>query len=87
MFKSVAGLVLLTVLSAQAQPPAQKKTARGLSVDSILSMVQAGISESVIVARIRRESQGLDVEPGGSGTPEACRRHRRDPACAPRSQG
>lgn len=50
---------------------AQKKTAeptapakpQGLNADSIVSMVQAGLSEDLIVARIRKEDRAFDLSP------------------------
>ncbi len=51
-----------------AKKTAQKKTEaaaqpRGLTVDGIVSMVQAGLSEDLIVARIRKEDRAFDLTP------------------------
>jgi len=53
-----------------AAAPAKKKTdaavpakQQGLTVDSIVSMVQAGLSEDLIVTRIRKEDKAFDLSP------------------------
>jgi len=53
-----------------AKMTAQKKTdvagsaqPRGLTVDSVVSMVEAGLSEDLIVARIRKEDKAFDLSP------------------------
>jgi hypothetical protein len=71
-------ILILTALSLSAslfaqQPaaaPAKKKTEaalpakpQGLTVDSIVSMVQAGLSEDLIVTRIRKEEKAFDLSP------------------------
>jgi len=45
-----------------AEPAAVAKP-QGLTVDSVLSMVQAGLSEDVIIARIRKEDKPFDLSP------------------------
>jgi len=72
----LTALALSASLSAQqpaiapAKKTAQKKTEaavpaqpQGLTVDSVVSMVQAGLSEDLIVARIRKEDKAFDLSP------------------------
>jgi len=60
----------LLALSFAQQPaaPAKKKAAaparsQGLTVDSIVAMVQANLSEDLIVTRIRKENKAFDLSP------------------------
>jgi len=65
-----------TFLAEQSAIPSAKKTAQqkateptvaprsqGLTVDSIVAMVQAGLSEDVVLARIRKEGKAFDLSP------------------------
>jgi len=67
-------LPALTLAQQAANPTtktAQKRTTeptvsarpQGLTVDSIASMVQAGLSEDLVVARIRKEGKAFDLSP------------------------
>jgi len=47
-----------------AEPAAVAKP-QELTVDSVVSMVQAGLSEDVIIARIRKEDKAFDLSPEG----------------------
>ncbi|MCC6342836.1 MAG: hypothetical protein IT166_11590 [Bryobacterales bacterium] len=48
--------------SPSAHPVTAPKP-QGLSVDGIIAMAQAGISEEVIVARVRKENRAFDLSP------------------------
>lgn len=48
--------------SAAASPAPAAKPA-GLTVDGVISMVQAGLSDDVIIARLRKEDKGFDLTP------------------------
>jgi hypothetical protein len=60
-------LLLLSALPASGQQPVVKKTAtqtakpQALTVDGVLSMVQAGLSDDVIIARLRKQAQPFDL--------------------------
>jgi hypothetical protein len=62
-------LVLMLVLPGRAQQAVAKKTAapvakpKTLSVAGIISMVQAGLSDDVIIARLRKEDKPLALDP------------------------
>jgi hypothetical protein len=45
-----------------AQPAAVPKP-QGLTIDGIVSMVQAGLSEDVVIARLRKEDKAFDLSP------------------------
>jgi hypothetical protein len=58
-------LVLALVFSVAAQSsPANKTTKQqALTVDGVIAMVQAGLSDDVIVARLRKEEKPFDLSP------------------------
>ena len=44
-------------------PPPPVPAPQGLNVDGVLTMVQAGLSEDVIIARLRKEGKAFDLSP------------------------
>jgi hypothetical protein len=59
-------LLFFLVASLWAQQPAAKKVAvvpKHLTVDNVIGMVKAGLSEDVIIARLRKEEKPFDLEP------------------------
>jgi len=48
--------------SQQPKAPGTQKT-EGLTVDGVIAMVQAGLSDDVIVARLHKENKGFDLTP------------------------
>lgn len=62
-------LILVLALPVLAQQAVPKKTStstskpRTLNVDGVISMVQAGLSDDVIIARLRKEDNALDLTP------------------------
>jgi hypothetical protein len=62
-------LAIALVLPAAAQQAPAKKTsssdakAHSLTVDGVLSMVRAGLSDDVIIARLRKEDKPFDLSP------------------------
>jgi len=60
-------LVLALVMPAAAQQPASKKStsssskSQTLTVDGVVSMVKAGLSDDIIIARLRKENKPFDL--------------------------
>src|SRR5260370_42031927 len=48
---------------AKTDPSSPVPKTSSVSIDSVISMVQAGISEDVIIARLRKEDRAFDLAP------------------------
>lgn len=51
------------IAQQKATEPAVASKSQELTVDSVVAMVQAGLSEDVVVARIRKEDKAFDLSP------------------------
>jgi hypothetical protein len=73
MKKAAAFSIILIALPVLAQQPTARASkqvinktvpaARHLTVDDVLEMVSAGLSDDVVVARLRKEDKPFDLSP------------------------